>query len=154
MSPQRSSGRLVIAAFIAGSLALACSAGARPDGAGLSAPAGAAATAEASSGIGVRLSGQVVAGPVCPVERDPPDPSCAPRPVPGARLVVKDARGAVVASLTADEHGAFATLLPRGDYTIGVEGLTGPIRAPIPTGVRLGAAGTTDLTIRLDTGIR
>lgn len=152
--PQRSGGRLVLAAFIAGSLALACSAGPRLGGVDPSAPAGTAATAEASGGIEVRLSGQVVAGPVCPVERDPPDPGCAPRPVPGARLVVKDARGAVVASLTADEHGAFATLLARGDYTIGVEGLTGPMRAPIPTAVRLSAGGIIDLTIELDTGIR
>ena len=34
-----------------------------------------------------------MAGPVCPVESDPPDPSCAPRPVAGAPVVVTPADG-------------------------------------------------------------
>ena len=35
------------------------------------------------------LQVEVVAGPVCPVEQDPPDPNCEPRPVDGARIFVQ-----------------------------------------------------------------
>src|SRR5512146_1016884 len=52
------------------------------------------ATGGASPSAGVwvgQLTGIATAGPVCPVERTPPDPSCAPRAVPGARLLVQDA---------------------------------------------------------------
>jgi hypothetical protein len=40
-----------------------------------------------------QLVGTVRAGPVCPVEASSPNPQCAPRPVPGAVIVVTDTTG-------------------------------------------------------------
>ena len=61
-----------------------------------------------------------MAGPVCPVESDPPDPSCAPRPVAGAPVVVTPADGSdnVVAQGETDAdgrltHGGPGRRLPR-----------------------------------------
>ena len=42
-----------------------------------------------------RDRGVAVAGPVCPVERVPPDPACAARPVADATIVIRDASGSV-----------------------------------------------------------
>ena len=39
------------------------------------------------------IAGRVLAGPTCPVQKDPPDPDCADRPVTGAVLVVFDSSG-------------------------------------------------------------
>ena len=39
------------------------------------------------------IAGVATAGPVCPVEKNPPDPACAPRPVDGAVLVFHGAAG-------------------------------------------------------------
>jgi hypothetical protein len=39
------------------------------------------------------VAGVVTAGPVCPVERMPADPTCAPRPVAGAVIEAIDAGG-------------------------------------------------------------
>ncbi|HET8571999.1 MAG TPA: hypothetical protein VFN14_08925, partial [Candidatus Limnocylindria bacterium] len=38
-----------------------------------------------------RLEVHAVAGPVCPVETQPPDPGCTPRPVAGATVLVTPA---------------------------------------------------------------
>jgi len=46
------------------------------------------------------VSGVVTAGPVCPVERVPPGPSCAPRPVVGALIEGLDVSGQEVAHAT------------------------------------------------------
>ena len=46
------------------------------------------------------IRGTALAGPICPVEKIPPDPACAPRPVAGAVVVVRDASGAEVARTT------------------------------------------------------
>ena len=50
---------------------------------------------------------EVVAGPVCPVEQDPPDPNCEPRVVEGARILVQpgDGRDIVVGEATTDADG-------------------------------------------------
>ena len=39
------------------------------------------------------VQGKATAGPTCPVERNPPDPQCAERPVAGAVLVFTNAAG-------------------------------------------------------------
>ena len=68
------------------------------------------------------------AGPVCPVETNPPDPACAPRPVAGAEIRVLDAGGQTIGSVvTAADGSAFLGLAP-GSYTVQpqpVEGLMG-----------------------------
>jgi hypothetical protein len=99
---------------------------------------------------------EVIAGPICPVERDPPDPECEPRRVGGARVIVQpgDGRDIVVAEATADAAGHAIIELPAGDYVVvgaEVEGLMG---LPEPVMLTVAAGRTVPLTLAYDTGIR
>jgi hypothetical protein len=103
----------------------------------------------------VPVAGRAVAGPVCPVESVSPDPSCAPRPVAGAELVVRDADGRIVQTLRTDDDGRFATTLPPGSYRIEpqrVEGILGTAPA-VDIEVREDSP-LEDVVIVYDTGIR
>jgi hypothetical protein len=101
------------------------------------------------------LEVRVVAGPVCPVETQPPDPGCEPRPVVGAPIVVSsaDGRNAVVAQDVSDADGIVRLALPPGSYIVTggeVEGLMG---LPPPTPVKV-ATTAVFVTLAYDTGIR
>ncbi len=101
------------------------------------------------------LRGTVVAGPTCPVVTDPPDPSCAERPVEGAVLVVTTLDGTEVDRATSDAEGDFAIALAPGAYRLEpqpVEGLMGtpePIEFSVEWGMLI-----PELTVSYDTGIR
>lgn len=103
----------------------------------------------------ILLQGTAVAGPVCPVEQVPPDPSCADRPVEGAEIVVSDAEGEAVAEVVTDADGRFRVSLPPGTYTL----------VPQPVAVAMGTAPPIEIVleagvepdpavITYDTGIR
>ena len=88
------------------------------------------------------VSGRATAGPTCPVERNPPDPACAARPVAGARVAT-------------DRDGRFSVALAPGAYRAipqSVRGLMGGAR-PIDFMVELGHA-VPALEVSYDTGIR
>src|ERR1035437_5904997 len=102
------------------------------------------------------VTGIITAGPVCPVEQSPPAPKCAPRPVAGAVVIVKDANG--------DELGR-ATSLADGSYSlpVGMKGTVvitalpaiGLARPPAP--VRVSFVDQFEwqrLNLEYDTGIR
>ena len=96
------------------------------------------------------------AGPVCPVETEPPDPDCAPRPVEGALILVQpaDGRDIVVAQGETDAEGRVLLDLPPGRYLVfgaAVEGLMG---TPEPVAVAVEAQGRTLVGLAYDTGIR
>jgi hypothetical protein len=105
-------------------------------------------------GPGTGLFITAVAGPTCPVEQDPPDPACAPRPVATALIVVTDAQGQAVAKVQLDETGTAFIELPPGNYLVEaspVEGLMGTAtsqNATVVDGVR------TPVDLVYDTGIR
>lgn len=61
------------------------------------------------------VSGKVLAGPACPVERVGEE--CPPRPVSGADVVALDG-GAIRGSTLTDGSGAFHLTLPDGRYVI------------------------------------
>ena len=108
-------------------------------------PAGAGAT-----GIG----GIAVAGPVCPVETVPPDPDCAPRPVAGAVVVIRDGSGSEVARTTTEADGSFFVEVAVGNYAVEpqpVEGLMGTAAA---LEVRVAAGSLAQIQLDYDTGIR
>ena len=118
--------------------------------------AGCAPAASASPTSEGTLRVEVVAGPVCPVERDPPDPDCAPRAVGGARIFVQpgDGRDIVVGEATTDEAGHATIELAPGDYLVlgaEVEGLMG---RPDAATVTVSAGRTVTITLTYDTGIR
>jgi hypothetical protein len=104
---------------------------------------------------GPGVTGLVSAGPTCPVVTDPPDPSCADRPVDGAVLVVTTLDGVEVARTTSDAEGRFNLSLAPGTYRLEpqpVEGLMGTA-APIEFTVQLDAPSA-ELLVSYDTGIR
>ncbi|MGK2851936.1 MAG: carboxypeptidase-like regulatory domain-containing protein [Candidatus Limnocylindrales bacterium] len=94
------------------------------------------------------------AGPTCPVETIPPKPECAPRPVPGAEVVIRDAAGAEVARVMLDAGGFAFVEVPAGAYQ--VEGLAanGLMGTPAPIDVMVTDGGATSVPLDYDTGIR
>jgi len=102
---------------------------------------------------GVR--GRVTAGPTCPVERDPPDPACADRPVAGAVLIFRDGAGTEIARVTSDADGTFAVTLAPGSYGLTAEPVEGLMGTPGPMDVEVAAGQpTAELVVSYDTGIR
>jgi hypothetical protein len=97
--------------------------------------------------------GRVVAGPVCPVEQ-PGDPSCAPRPVAGATLVVEDAAGGEVARFTTDPTGLFRIALEPGAYTLVPSAVEGYMGGASPVPFEMVAGTETWVPVLYDTGIR
>jgi carboxypeptidase family protein len=108
-----------------------------------------------ASGPSYAVGGQAIAGPVCPVERIPPDPACAPRPVVGAVLVITAGDGREVARATTDADGRWTMTLAAGEYTLtpqAVSGLLG-IAPPVPFTVST-TGSSVSLDVAYDTGIR
>jgi len=101
------------------------------------------------------VTGIVLAGPTCPVVRDPPDPACEDRPVAGAEIVVVDVQGQEVARASSDAEGQFSLALAAGEYQLvpqPVDGLLGTA-SPMPIVVVEGEP-LEPVTFLYDTGIR
>ena len=100
------------------------------------------------------MSGVAQAGPVCPVERQPPDPACADRPVAGAILVVTQ-NGDEVTRTTSAADGTFHLRLTPGEYQLiaqpaqGLMGTAPPIALTVRSGVPMAP-----VVVAYDTGIR
>jgi hypothetical protein len=101
----------------------------------------------------VELVGQVMAGPTCPVQRDPPDPTCDDRPVAGAEVIVLDADGEV-ARIRSDDAGAFRLALPSGEYRLVPQPVDGLMGTAPPVDVVLEVGVPEPVRIVYDTGIR
>lgn len=102
------------------------------------------------------LAVTALAGPVCPVETNPPDPDCAPRSVAGVQVVVSpaDGRDMVVASGTTDADGMLHLSLAAGDYLVAAGEAEGLFGRPEAVAVTVAAGDTTSVTLDYDTGIR
>ena len=109
-----------------------------------------------SSGAGQKtgIGGVATAGPVCPVEKNPPDPACAPRPVDGAVLVFNDAAGTEIARTTTAADGTFFTELPPGPYVVTAQPTKGLLGTPGPQSVTVPDGAIVRLDLAYDTGIR
>jgi hypothetical protein len=100
------------------------------------------------------IGGVVTAGPVCPVEKIPPDPACVPRPVDGAMLVFRDASGTEVARVTTAADGTFFAELPGGFYVVAPQPVKGLLGTPGPQSVTVADGAAVRLDVSYDTGIR
>ena len=109
-----------------------------------------APSAEGRTGVLVTA----VAGPVCPVERVPPDPACAPKPVAGAPFVIRQVGGSEVATGKADGTVAVFVELPAGDYEVQGAPVAGLMGAPAGVIVTVADGRSVTAEIMYDTGIR
>ncbi len=99
------------------------------------------------------LTGDVVAGPTCPVQQA--ETPCPPKPVPDHQVTIKTPNGTVVATATTDAQGHFSVSVAPGDYLVEVS--TGPglgLRQTQPVQVTVVAGQSAYVKIELDTGIR
>ena len=103
---------------------------------------------------GIVISGMALAGPVCPVETNPPDPACAPRPVVGAMVHAVSESGDRV-EVTTGPDGRFSFDVAAGRrYQIVAQPFEGLMGTPEPLEVEA-ASGSVDVGVLLyDTGIR
>ncbi len=100
------------------------------------------------------ITGRLVAGPTCPVETDPPNPACAPRPVPDTEIVATLSDGTEFRAVSSEE-GTFRLALPPGDVVITFAAADAPMLAPDPITATIGANQTLNLgDLTYDTGIR
>jgi hypothetical protein len=108
-----------------------------------------------ASGPTYPVGGRAVAGPVCPVERIPPDPACAPRPVSGAVMVITGDGGREVTRASTDADGRWRAELLAGSYTLTPQPVDGLMGTPGPIEFTVTASGSPgDLDVAYDTGIR
>jgi len=68
-----------------------------------------------------RLGGQVTISPICPVERIPPDPNCAPKPFVTDVSVSIQGSNKINKSIKTTTQGDFTFELPVGTYLIRAE---------------------------------
>jgi hypothetical protein len=101
---------------------------------------------------GVHLT--AVAGPTCPVETVPPDPACAPKPVPNARIVIVDADGVQDRHVDLDAAGQLVVELEPGAYTMIAEDTAGFMSGPPAQQVTVEDGRLTEVVFTYDTGIR
>src|SRR5579885_2963902 len=104
----------------------------------------------ASSGV----AGTVLFSPVCPVDRVPPDPQCAPRPGPASVRLQPTGAGAV-SSGQAGADGRFSILAPPGTYVVQAT-TSSPGRGcqSTPAQVTVTAGSFASVMVACDTGIR
>jgi hypothetical protein len=101
------------------------------------------------------LQGVAMAGPTCPVQTEPPDPSCADRPVGGAVIVINDESGSEVARVTTAADGTFSLDLEPGSYVLVPQPVAGLMGTAAPIEVAVPEVGDLEpLAIGYDTGIR
>ena len=103
---------------------------------------------------GTGLAINAAAGPVCPVERVPPDPACAPRPVAGATVLVLDSQGKTVATVVLDDKGLASVPLAAGSYVVQAQPANGLMGTPEAQNVSVVAGAMTPVLLAYDTGIR
>ena len=104
------------------------------------------------------LEGVITIGPICPVEKIPPDPACLPtaetyKAYPVSVFTSDGKRK--IAQLNPSLDGTFSSKLPPGDYLIVLETAKSNIGGSnLPASVSINSRKKTLLNIDIDTGIR
>ncbi len=98
------------------------------------------------------LSGRVTISPVCPVERIPPDPNCAPRGYQTGIQIISDDH--FVEQINSDQNGYFYVLLKSGTYDLRPIAANVLPRCNDASGVIIQDNATTTVMIDCDSGIR
>jgi hypothetical protein len=100
------------------------------------------------------LTGDVVAGPTCPVEQA--ENPCPPKAVANREVKILAKSGQVVATTTTDAQGHFSVALAPGEYVVAVAIVSGQVgmRQTTPGDVTVASGQSAYIKIELDTGIR
>jgi hypothetical protein len=101
-----------------------------------------------------RATVTLTAGPVCPVEQNPPDPNCAPRPVANATVTLYAADGTEVASTASTAEGLVAFQVEPGAYYVVAQPVQGLMGTPEAQAFALIAGSQAGMSMAYDTGIR
>jgi len=100
------------------------------------------------------VSGSVLLGPTCPVERVPPDPQCAPKPYQTSIRVQSVHPSVPYTTISSDASGAFSISLYPGIYTFTPRGGNSMPPTCRAQQVTVEAGQTKHITLDCDTGIR
>ena len=104
------------------------------------------------------LEGKISIGPICPVERIPPDPGCLPTAETYIAYPVSiwTSNGKIkVAQIYPSLDGTFNIELAPGDYHVVLENSQNRIGSSnLPADISVVSENTTTLNINIDTGIR
>jgi hypothetical protein len=100
------------------------------------------------------VQGTVTLSPTCPVQREPADPACAPKPYQTTIRIESPDSLVPLETISTDASGAFRIALPQGTYTFKAhaESKTPPTCAPVQVNVSTGQTQT--ISIDCDSGIR
>jgi hypothetical protein len=109
-------------------------------------------------GSGV-LKGKITIGPLCPVERIPPDPACLPTQDTyknWATAVWTLNKKTKLATLNPNLDGNYQLEIPAGNYLIDFEFIhpSGVGGSNLPAAVYIAGKDTTVFNVSIDTGIR
>ncbi len=103
------------------------------------------------------LKGSVSIGPLCPVERIPPDPGCLPtaETYKAYQVDVYSYDGDhIITKISPSTDGKFITELPQGNYKINMEKVIVIGGSNLPSFISINQNDTTFFDIVIDTGIR
>lgn len=104
-----------------------------------------------SSGI----RGTALLGPICPVERIPPDPACVPKPYETNLVLTPTDQSRVITEFSSDANGRFEVKTQPGEYAIHSATATNILPYCASDGaVRVNVNSYTEITVNCDTGIR
>lgn len=104
------------------------------------------------------LKGSISIGPICPVERDPPDPGCLPtvetyKAYPVYVWTANKSRK--IAKIEPELDGSFDMELPPGNYTVDLSEEQKMIGSSnLPQKIAIEPHETVSISIEIDTGIR
>jgi len=99
------------------------------------------------------VSGSVTLSPVCPVERMPPDPNCAPRPYETEIKALSVNGDTLIKTTQSLSDGSFTMTLPYGNYTLQTAGGK-PLPRCSPITLSVQTPTVNKVSISCDTGIR
>ena len=101
------------------------------------------------------ISGQVLLGPTCPVERIPPDPNCVDKPYKTNLMLTFADQSYVIAQFSSDENGNFSIEADPGKYQIRSAAAANLLPYCSSSGtIKVTANTYTSAAIFCDTGIR
>lgn len=101
------------------------------------------------------IVGKVELGPVCPVERNPPDPKCAPQPHAATFILLTADQTKTVKTFSSNAEGKFTVDVPAGKYVIQPTSNPSPFPHCSASEILIVPVNdSVEVTLYCDTGIR